>query len=430
MQLIAILVFALPALVFLLLVILLIFGLVLFRTDCILDLSPVYDPNPMGQGWSEVVRLVNPQFAPQWTLDGGHILMSFDASIYVVRSDGSNLQRFSKAYGQYDFDYSPDISPDGSRIVYTTMRHKSEEPYVSRNFELETSALDGSHSLRLTENRLIDTSPAWSPDGTRIAFVRDGDPGADLDQGIYTMASDGSDVIAVMDFRRGGVSLEDPLVYQEIYAGPVWSPDGKKLAFVLIETESLRGGRRNRQVLYTINADGSGLTRMFAGMNRQTDEIMGSPAWSPDGKSLAFAHSSLDDGTKLYTIDPDGSGLRTMTDEAGSSPTSDANLSWSPDGSSLLFPTGTKAVYVIKADGSDIRTIKAPGSAIRRFGGRFGASWSPDGSRIAMAHVDSNATDILSTVAPDGSDLRVLVKSDEDGNLVAVNDGTTVQMAR
>ena len=354
--------------------------------------------------------------------------MSFEASTYVVRSDGTNLQRFSRAYGPYDYDYSPDISPDGSSIVYTTTRHKRERRY-SRNFELETSALDGSHSLRLTENSLIDTSPAWSPDGTRIAFVRDGYPDSDLSSGIYTMASDGSDVIAVMDFRRGGVSPEDPLIYQRNDAGPVWSPDGRKLAFVLTERESLREGNRYREVLYTINADGSGLTRMFAGMDTPTGGIMGSPAWSPDGKSLAFAHWSRDDGTKLYTIDPDGSGLRAMTDEAVSSPKSNADLSWSPDGSSLLFPLeGTKAVHVIKADGSDIRTIRAPGSDIPRFGGRFGTSWSPDGSRIAMAHVDWNATDILSTVAPDGSDLRVLVKSDEDGNLVSVNDGATVQI--
>ena len=96
-------------------------------------------------------------------------------------------------------DYSPDVSPGGSRIVYTTAKHLTKGDYdpwgATRNFEIEVSALDGSDRRRLTENGDLDISPLWSPDGRRIAFARIDDPDdRGRDGGIYVMGSAGSDV--------------------------------------------------------------------------------------------------------------------------------------------------------------------------------------------------------------------------------------------
>ena len=72
------------------------------------------------------------------------------SAIYIVRSDGSDLRRISASIGEYDIDYWPDISPDGSRVVYSTSRHRSKRP-SHRNYEIETSKLDGSDRRRLTD---------------------------------------------------------------------------------------------------------------------------------------------------------------------------------------------------------------------------------------------------------------------------------------
>ena len=259
--------------------------------------SQLYAPD--GRLWIGTLGQANPRFAPQWSADGAHIVFTYrergdDGSTYLARSDGSSVRRISEGEGEYDVDYSPDISPDGSSIVYATSRHLTEGDYytwggVTRNFEIETSGLNGSDRRRLTENGDLDTSPLWSPDGMRLAFT---------------------------------------LTEVEYPPGP--------------GAQSVR-----RTVLYTVGADGTELTRLVASQDEYVDSIVGTSAWSPDGQELAFLRADLpaelSEGraaVKLYAIAPDGSGLREVSDpgwefflgrEVASS------LSWSPDGKSILF---------------------------------------------------------------------------------------------
>ena len=89
---------------------------------------------PDGRLWIGTLAQANPRFAPQWSADGAHIVFIYrergdDGSTYLARSDGSSVRRISEGEGGYDVDYSPDISPDGSSIVYATARHLTEGDY-------------------------------------------------------------------------------------------------------------------------------------------------------------------------------------------------------------------------------------------------------------------------------------------------------------
>jgi hypothetical protein len=127
---------------------------------------------------------------------------------------------------------------------------------------------DGSGRTRLTSCG-EDTDPAWSPDGTRIAFVRS--------HVLYVMNADGSGQ------RR--------LIPGAGHHDPAWSPDGGKLAF------------SDSGDIYVVNADGTGQTRLTTDPSWDR-----SPAWSPDGSKLAFTSDRGDDRWQIYVMNADGSG--------------------------------------------------------------------------------------------------------------------------
>ena len=119
--------------------------------------------------------------------------------------------------------------------------------------------------------------------------------------------------------------------------------------------------RITRSVLYTVGADGSGLRRLATTSGDYFDVIFGSPAWSPDGETIAFLRTEGGlgmTGLKLYTIRPDGSGLQELALLHGNVRSGQflkPSLSWSPDGASILLGMGF--VFVVNADGSGFREV-------------------------------------------------------------------------
>ena len=126
----------------------------------------------------------------KWAPDGSGILFTKGDRLYTVALDGSTLYNIADSTPRDEYDIfgatgtvmglSADISPDGSRVVYTTCEYLTEptpwhhkyvgDPFLL-NYELATAEIDGSDKDRLTENLAIDHYPTWSPDGSRVAFV-------------------------------------------------------------------------------------------------------------------------------------------------------------------------------------------------------------------------------------------------------------------
>ena len=274
------------------------------------------------------------------------------------------------------------------------------------NYEIVTVAMDGSAPERLTWNGVIDHVPVWSPDMTQIAFL------APWSSNAYEWGQ--LNVISV-----DGPDDSDWLVraHSRLSSPPVWSPDSQSLAFIAYYFYG-SGDPKRKDILYTVRSDGSDMTRVA--------EVAGEGvAWSPDGQRLAFARQEGDE-LALVTVAPDGSDARLITKitvgEKTFLPEVDAGpVSWSPDGDHILY--GCEAgVCVVDLDGNPVG--QSPEGWIRE-DEIARAAWSPDGSRIAMRPQDPwkpyGARDRLYTMAPDGTDVQVLVQVAR--SLVPANSG-------
>jgi Tol biopolymer transport system component len=168
---------------------------------------------------------------------------------------------------------------------------------------------------------------------------------------------------------------------------PAWSADGRKIAFA--------SSRDSHLELWIMNADGSSPTKL------PTPPLTGSrqPAWSPDGRKLAFSGNE-----DIYVVNVDGTGLTQMTGEAGS----ERDPEWSPDGTKIAYDsnqTGRFDVYVMDANGAGKTNLTQTPDIHDQ-----APSWSPDGSRIAYfaGNFASNVPVQVFSMRPDGSDVTQL----------------------
>jgi TolB protein len=196
---------------------------------------------------------------------------------------------------------------------------------------------NGSDLTLLTDTVAGYPFGSWSPDGSRVAFLS----GSFGEGALLVINANGSGEADVTDIEA---------------RAPDWAPDGTKLVF-----EAVEGG------IYSVGADGSGLTRLSLGGS--------GPTWSPDGSRIAFfsdAAGNLD----VYTMGSDGAGLERLT----SDPADDVSPAWSPDGSGIAFVSERHRnadLYVVDANGSGERRLTEDPAPDEAF------SWAPDGRRIA-----------------------------------------------
>lgn len=232
---------------------------------------------------------------------------------------------------------------------------------------------DGTNPVQRTsgvDNRHYQ--PVWSPDGRRLAFgVSEGDGYA-----IYTMNADGSDLRQVVP--------SSPNAW-----GPVWSPDGTTLAFSA-------GSGQNREI-YTIAADGTNAHQLTT----NEADVTGL-AWSPDGTQIVF--TSIHNGTsQIYVMQSDGSNPQRLTQNSAN----DSYPAWSPDGKRIALTSqrdGNEEIYVMQADGSDpTRLTSNPAPD-------FAPAWSPDGQWITFTSRRDGDAEIY-RMKPDGSEQTNLTHS-------------------
>jgi Tol biopolymer transport system component len=259
-------------------------------------------------------------------------------------------------------DGSPAWSPDGRRLAFYSERDGNAEIYVM--------SADGTGVTRVTNTKADEGYPAWSPDGRTISFDSDRDGNFD----VFAMNPDGSNVRPLTRHPARDVSA-------------TWSPDGSKIVFM----SDRDGGFDAYEAAANPAASATRVTRTGSAWF---------PVLSPDAKSLAF-HVGRD----VHTLPSAGGEPRRLTID----PANGMYPSWSPDGRRIAFMTwrnGRSELFTMNADGTDQKRLLAMDA-----GDAVDPRWSPDGSTIAFVHLPdgiNGRTAIICTVRADGTALRCL----------------------
>jgi TolB protein len=217
-------------------------------------------------------------FGPAVAADGSLAFMRPDQdgrqAIWFAAPGGAGLRRVSP--GGVD-DRMPAFSPDGRRIAFVRMLPSgASEIRVVARYGQRTAV------IRTAPSGVQHLSPAWAPDGRRIAFASN----VDGHFRIWLMGADGGGALPVT--AAGATDLE-----------PAWSPDGRRLVFV----RQFSDGASDLVIRDLATAVETRLS--LPGEERR-------PSWGPFSDRIAFA-SDADGDMEIYSIDPDGTGLRQWT---------------------------------------------------------------------------------------------------------------------
>ncbi len=221
-------------------------------------------------------------------------------------------------------------------MVFVSKRDGDEDVWMLR----------AGQATPITAQGVIDANPAWSPDGSRVAFTSG--PVEDLD--LYTMAADGSDRRLVW----AGDTLQSSVD---------WSPDGESL---VVDAYAADGTLQ----VFTIPVSGDG-----DAVQLTHGKPNGKPTWLPDGSGLLFLSLRDGDQQEIYSMAIDGSDPMNLTHH----PARDVLAEMAPDGRQIAYASdrsGDREIWVMNANGSDpVRLTRSPGDDSN-------PTWSSDGRHL------------------------------------------------
>src|SRR2546428_501342 len=276
---------------------------------------------------------------------------------------------------------SPEISPDGRFVAYTVRETNWDDNAYETEFWLAIAQAGGTRQL--TNAKKSSQSPAWSPDGSKLAFVSDR---PDKRQ-IYLINPQAGEAEAL-------TTLEDGV------SGFAWSPDGKRIAYTATEPKSTAiKDREKKYGEFEIVDQDHRMTHLFVleVATKATRPLtsgaftVGGFAWSPDGKSIAFDHRINSDPANGGSADisivtvTDGA-IRKLVTQSGP----DSNPVWSPDGSRIAFTTAMANPDYFYTN-SLIATVSSSGSVPTALSSAFDedpnlVAWKPNGLFFSASH--------------------------------------------
>ena len=312
----------------------------------------------------------------------------------------------------------PQISPDGQWVAYTVRTLDSMSD--SRDTDVWMASWDGTKNLRLTWSKASETTPRWSPDGRYLAFLSGREDEHESDQ-IWLLNRTGGEAEKLTSFA-GGVS------------DYVWSPDGTRLALIVEDADSSADSAKSKtpppividRFQFKEDITGYLTTKrshlyLFDLASRKADlltpgdfyELL--PAWSPDGKAIAFVSKrrpefDRTDNWDVYVVDAvPGAAPRQLTtfEGADNDPTYESRPAWSPDGRFIAYLQGgtQKLIYyavqklaVVPAAGGQARVVS---QALDRW--VLSPQWSADGSSILFLLEDDRTFQLARMPAAGGA---------------------------
>ena len=321
-----------------------------------------------------------------------------ESGIYVMNGDGSGMKRLTDDGDGISFLTDGAWSPDGQRLIFYPLRKQDSglrsKYNIPFHFPLYIIDANGAGQKRLLDVSVVLGEVRWSPDGKRLLFAsayedpHRNDPG--VRRGIQTLST----ALYILDMGTAKSKRITIMAETDLMAFPSWSPDGIKVVF-----SCGRPPHQPREIC-VVNVDGTHEQQLTT---RGESAVM--PTWSSDGRQIAFVaarRSPSEQQGGAYVIDANGTNQKRVSRLLIS------NVSWSPDGKSLLIDS-SGGTYIVNIEGNYATKLSLGSGRV------LGQVFSPDGRNV-IYRCNEEGKDKIYAISVDGTGRRRLI--DDAGRIL------------